>query len=365
MRKKILTLLIFLPLFFICFANIYAAQTQSDYVKAEVVSTTETVTAAGKRIQKLKVLILSGKYKGLIPPVDNYLWQYEGYNMPLAKGDKFTLKVVEDYDGSLDFLVMGRYRSPYIYVAAILFVVLFFIVAGFKRKASLLMIAFNFFIVLPLLFFIIKSGFNPLAAGLIICGVSIFISVSVVLGSRKKIYSAAAGSLLGVVLSGILTMVFLDFMKIEGKFTAEARMILVASRYLSGWQVTDLKGIVAAGIMVASLGAVIDIAVSIVSASSQVYLESRKTAGPAKLFKSGLNIGRDMVATMLNSLVLVFTGLALPVLMVFRLMEIPFIKVINFEFFLIFILSAVISSIALMVTVPITSYITSKVIPDA
>jgi uncharacterized membrane protein len=71
-----------------------------------------------------------------------------------------------------------------------------------------------------------------------------------------------------------------------------------------------------------------------------------------------------MVATMLNSLVLVFTGLSLPVLMVLGIMDIPFIKIINFEFVLITILSAVISSLALMITVPVTAYISSWVLRD-
>ncbi|MEA3506222.1 MAG: YibE/F family protein, partial [Elusimicrobiota bacterium] len=239
----------------------------------------------------------------------------------------------------------------------------FFIVTGFKKKGAMLMVALNIFFVIPALFFIIKTGFNPVGGGIIISGIGILISVAVILGGGRKLYSALSGALIGSTSAGIVTLVFMDYMKIEGRFAPGARMLQTASRYLPGWNIHDLKGVVAAGIMIASLGAVIDIAVSMVSAINEVYRENPRAANTAYLFKAGLNVGRDMVATMLNSLVLVFTGLALPMLMIFGIMEIPLLKAVNFEFILITILSAAVSSISLMITVPVTACISSRLLP--
>jgi uncharacterized membrane protein len=279
MRRKIFRISIFVFVLISVTGRISATQAESKYAKAEVTGSPEIIVSSAGRIQKINIVILSGKYKGLMAPVDNYIWDYEGYNMLLSEGDKLTLKIVKDYDGSLSFLVMGRYRSPYIFMALVLFIVVFFIITGFKNKWALLMIAFNIIVVLPLLIFIIRTGFNPFAAGIIICGAGIFISAAVILGGGKKFYAASAGSVLGISAAGVLTLIFLDYMHIEGMFSSSARMILVASRYLKGWNVGDLKGIVAAGIMIASLGAVIDIAVSIVSAMNRIYLESSKSIG--------------------------------------------------------------------------------------
>lgn len=363
MRQKALSALLCAAFFFSASGHIFAARSESNYEKAIVTGNPEILSSGDRTIQKVPVKILTGKYRGLKTVSQTYLWDYEGYNLILSKGDKVILNAAKGYDGKVGFFIVSRYRAPYIYGALLLFVVLFFTVTGFKKKGAMVMVALNIFLVIPALFFIIKTGFNPVWGGIIICGAGILISVSVILGGGRKLYSALSGALIGSASSGVLTLVFMDYMKIEGRFAPGARMIQTASRYLPGWNINDLKGVVAAGIMIASLGAVIDIAVSMVSAMNEVYRENPRAANAAYLFKSGLNVGRDMVATMLNSLVLVFTGLALPMLMIFGIMEIPFLKVINFEFILITILSAAVSSIALIITVPATAAVTSRVLP--
>lgn len=117
-----------------------------------------------------------------------------------------------------------------------------------------------------------------------------------------------------------------------------------------------LNGILFAGIMVAALGAVMDVAVSLGAALYEIQILNPKISG-RELFQSGMNIGRDMIGTMTNTLILAFTGGSLSTLLVFISYGIQFNQLISSDFFAVEVVQGIAGSSAVILTVPITAMV--------
>ncbi len=309
-------------------------------------------------IQLLKVEILGPDFRYLKLNIENYIWDNEGYNTYVNTGDTIVLKVVESKGRLMETQVMGYYRSPCLYLAGLIFFLLFLAIAGVKKIGAVLTIVLNIAIVLVLIP-ILKRGYPPVLATLILGGAGIAITVAIIFGGGKKFTASLAGALAGLTTAGILTSVFIDLMHLSGMFSWDSRMLLVASRHLENWNIWDFKGLISAGVMITCLGAVVDIAVSIVSSCFEISMSVKKISAQS-LYSSGMKVGRDIIATMINSLMLVFLGVSLPLIAVFEILGIPFIRVINFDFFSVLILSALVVNISLVVTVPSAAFISGR-----
>lgn len=117
-----------------------------------------------------------------------------------------------------------------------------------------------------------------------------------------------------------------------------------------------LNGILFAGIMVAALGAVMDVAVSLGAALYEIQILNPKISG-RELFQSGMNIGRDMIGTMTNTLILAFAGGSLSTLLVFISYGIQFNQLISSDFFAVEVVQGIAGSSAVILTVPITAMV--------
>lgn len=117
-----------------------------------------------------------------------------------------------------------------------------------------------------------------------------------------------------------------------------------------------LNGILFAGIMVAALGAVMDVAVSLGAALYEIQILNPKISG-RELFQSGMNIGRDMIGTMTNTLILAFAGGSLSTLLVFISYGIQFNQSISSDFFAVEVVQGIAGSSAVILTVPITAMV--------
>lgn len=117
-----------------------------------------------------------------------------------------------------------------------------------------------------------------------------------------------------------------------------------------------INGILFAGIMVAALGAVMDVAVSLGAALYEIQILNPKISG-RELFQSGMNIGRDMIGTMTNTLILAFAGGSLSTLLVFISYGIQFNQLISSDFFAVEVVQGIAGSSAVILTVPITAMV--------
>jgi uncharacterized membrane protein len=117
-----------------------------------------------------------------------------------------------------------------------------------------------------------------------------------------------------------------------------------------------------AAILISSLGAIMDIAISVATSVNEVY-ERNRSLGMKELFKSGMNVGRDMMGAMANTLIIAFTGASLNILVLLYAWNVSYYQLINNNMIGIYVIQAVSGSIAVILTVPLVSFFSARLIP--
>ncbi|NLB34463.1 MAG: hypothetical protein GX817_01365 [Elusimicrobia bacterium] len=350
----------FIVILMVCLISILDSPLQAmfpkpEYAPALVIREIGRTELSEGHIQELQVKILRGKLKGKEYPAQNRVWAEQGYNVMADTGRKVIVQIKNGESGLLIY-VSGKYRAPYTFAAVILFILVFAYVSGKEFFRGILSVSINVLLILFALLPMIRAGYPPVATTLFLCAIGIAISVRLILGGGEKFISASLGAFAGVVAAAIMTSFFSEYMDIAGLFSEGSRLLYTASHRLAGWGVTDLPGLDSAGIMVAALGSVVDVSVSIASACFSV---AEEVDSRMSIWQSGLAVGRDIIATMLNSLVLVFFSAALPLMLVFQAADIPFIVAGNYDMLVILITGAVIASSGLVISVPATAAVSA------
>ena len=119
-----------------------------------------------------------------------------------------------------------------------------------------------------------------------------------------------------------------------------------------------IRGLYICGILIASEGAVMDIAMSISSAVSELH-SVNPSLTPAQLFRSGMNIGRDAMGTMANTLVLAFAGTSLNMMIFIYAYDVSYIQLLNTDFVAIEVIRSLAGSIGIILTVPVVAAVSA------
>lgn len=333
-------------------------ETKETYCIAEVIniiSDVEEELPGGnkQRNQQLLLKILSGKDKGKERVTSNAIPDNPAFAVIGEVGKKYLLTKIEYLKTGLeDYFIVDYYREPFVWLLLMLFLVVLVIVGGFKGIRTIVslfsIICFVAFLLIPAL----EKGINPLLAAVLICFLSTSVTMLLVAGFNFKSLASTLGTVIGVTLSGFIATFVIKAASFTGLASTEA-MILWANQVNK----INFRGLLAAGMIVSCLGAVMDVAISIASSIQEV-----KSANPTytfkKLFVSGMNVGKDIMGTMTNTLVLAFTGMALPMLILISHEKNP-IKFLNLELVVSEITAAISGSIGLILTVPITAVLMS------
>ncbi|MBQ8168010.1 YibE/F family protein [bacterium] len=362
MKKKITTLLVLLIGFFIpTFAyenNILPAErgliTNVKYYDVENISGGENVETK----QEVKVKLLTGKFKGEEILLDNMLTGNPVYDIMLSKGDKVILhqeanvEFVEEIN-DVNFYISDIERVNALYIFTAIFFALLLIIGKRKGVLSfisiLATIALIFFMLTPMLL----HGVSPILATLLVCVLSTLVTIYLVAGFNHKSTSAVLGTVFSLGLAALLSVLSIKIATLTG-FAGDDTMFLYTAR-----PDLDFTGILSAAVILAALGAVMDVGVSIASTINEIY-ETDNTLGINELFKSGMNVGRDVIGTMSNTLILVYLGSSLPLVLLSN--NIDLVKFFNLNLVATEILSALIGSIAILACVPITAIISAYLI---
>lgn len=308
--------------------------------------------------QIVKVKVLTGKYKGLERDIDNMLTGNPAYDIPLKKGNHVVLHVEKNTPNvvssdDLDFFIADLKRdNTLIFITAFFFICLV-IVGRKKGVASLISIAATiclmFFVLMPL----ILHGFSPIISAVLVSALSTIITVYLVGGFNAKSTSAVWGTMLSLVFAALLSMGVIYFARLTG-FAGEENMFLYSAH-----STLNFKGILAASMIIAALGALMDTSVSIASTINEIY-ETNKNLTIKQLFISGMNVGRDIIGTMSNTLILVYLGSSLSLVLLSNNIDMQ--KFFNLNQVATEISSALIGSIAILMCVPITAIISAYLI---
>lgn len=342
--------------------------------------------------QKLKVEIIDSRHKGEVYDIVYYL--EDDYNTKLPKYD--SLKVndkVYVYANYEDEILVGEaYVQYYDKTGWILLIVVFFaaliLFIGGKQGVKALLgliitIALIFGILIPGIIssrepytFLNSDGStslnnniswyqkvfeviqkNPIALTTIVCCLIIFITFIIISGFHKKTFAAICGTIAGVVAAGVIGSVFSNLMMING-INEDARMLSVSVS--ENQNMFDFEGIMLVGIMISALGACMDVGMSIASAVSELKSENPEMTAN-RLIRSGMNIGKDVMGTMTNTLILAYVGSAMLCILLYSVNGFNLSTVLNQDDIAMEVLKSLAGSIGLVCTIPFTAIVSGLI----
>lgn len=326
----------------------------TSYVKAVVNEIVEdNIQEDGSRIgyQKVMLKVLSGKLKGQL--IEGTSFAGYLYGADCTVGMK-VIASISKYEDNASAAVYSYDRSNIIYIFVGLFLLMLWIIAGKKGFKSAIGLVFTFICIIYLFLPMLYKGYSPFLSAVIVIILITIVSLYLIDGITKKSISAMIGTIIGVIIAGICAAGFGYVAKISGYNVSEVEeLVFVANN-------TELKvgGILFSAILIASLGAVMDVSMSISSTLTEIY-NHNKNIGRVELFKSGINVGRDMMGTMSNTLILAFTGGSINTLILNYAYALKHNQIINMYEIGIEIMQGVSGSIAIILSVPLVSIISS------
>ena len=267
------------------------------------------------------------------------------------------LKVVTLTNQSGEVTVTSVYslnREPFIYGFIGLFFLLLCIVGGKNGLKAVIGLVITFILVLLYLFPAIYRGMSPVNAAVITVILTTIITIFVLTGYTRKSLAAILGTISGVIISGIAAWLFGKISGISG-YNVSNIDNLVSVANCTNIKIGDL---LFAGILISSLGAVMDVGLSVASTITEIH-DVNPELNTGELFKRGMNVGKDMMGTMANTLILAFAGGSLSELLLDYAYNLPYLQIVNSYTIGIELMRGVAGSIGIILTVPLVSLFAS------
>lgn len=307
-------------------------------------------------VQEVTIEILDGAYEAeefttnyvLSYDMDGKIKAYE-----LEVGDKVSVQLVEDEKGDVTATVQNVIRDTYIFIMFGLFLLSILLVGGKQGMKAIVGLLIT---ILAVYFILIKGiylGYDAILMTIATSAMIIVLTFIIIGGFSKKILTAALGTLGGVISSGIVAVIFSHLAKLSGG--CEDAVQLSMNMNTVNFNFRDL---IFAGIVISALGACMDVGMSIASSLDEIKNKTKDISWK-ELFKSGMNIGKDVIGTMTNTLILAYVGGALTLILLFLACDMGLTEILNKETISEEIISAIAGSMGVVFTVPITAIIYS------
>jgi uncharacterized membrane protein len=324
-------------------------QDKVEIVQAEVVEilsqTEEDILDIKSIIQTIRAKILEGDKSGEIVTVtDDYIH--------LKKGQKFFLyHTIDGLDGRETYSVRDIDRRPVIIIFIALFVAVVLFFSGKQGLRSLIGLAGSFFVILYILIPSLLKGYPPVLTSVLVATVILFLAIYLTHGFNRVSTVAFTGTVLAVILTGILAYVGVTLAHFTGLVSEEAFYLNLNTK-----GTLDLTGLLLGGIMIGVLGVLDDIAITQSAVVRELY-NSAAHLSRKEVYKKALGVGKEHVGALVNTLALAYTGASLPLLLLFSSGDSSTSSIINQEIFATEIIRTVVGSIGLILTVPITTFL--------
>jgi len=302
---------------------VFRAKVLSGYLKGEVISATQTIDQFV--LTNAREVSVGDKVLLILTDLENYQWHFMEY----VRSDKIMILGASFI---MALLIFGRKK-------------------GFNTILSLALTCGAIFLVfIPS----ILSGKNIYVWTSLICVYSVLSTYLIVNGFTKKTTAAIVGCLCGILLTSVLTIFMDRVLSLTGVIDEDS----VYLTYLPTEKPINLRAIIFAGIQIGALGAIMDVAMSISSSLWEVCEESSSPSFRS-LFRSGLNIGRDVLGTMANTLILAYIGSSLAVVLLLSVYSSSVLYLFNREMIVVELLQALVGSFGLLFTMPFTSFVSA------
>nr|WP_207750748.1 YibE/F family protein [Faecalicatena contorta] len=301
--------------------------------------------------QEMKVEMLDGEETGEIIDVTNYLTQT--HNVYAKEGTKLIINADRPEEG------VGPYYTVYNYDRSLPLLSCFIVlgatvicIGGGKGVKSIAGLVYSLYLVVYMVLPAVFSGYSPILMSVICGGLSTAVTLLLLNGNSEKTWAAVLSTVIGVICSLLFFLIMSSLVHIDGFSSSEAEGLVLIHQETG----LRIKDVLFAGVLISSLGAIMDTGMSIVSALYEVYTHNPGLTA-RELFRSGIEMGKDMIGTMTNTLILAFTGSAFITLLVFLSYQVQANQLFNSNYLTIEIAQGVCGTFGIVLTVPVAAAI--------
>ena len=358
-RKKAVRYLIYI--LFVCVFAVFViklnqvektelvVRTGQTFEKAKVVKILQdNLEENGTRVgeQKVRVRMLTGVRKG--EELD--ITSRSGYLFGAACKPGMKVIVMQSVAG--DSTVASVYtqdREGVIYIFALIYLLVLCLIGGKQGIKGCLGLVFTFFCVIFVYLPLVYLKYSPFWTAVFVCFITTLVTMYLIGGPTRKTCAATLGTLVGVILAGVSAWCFSKASGISGYNVSDIETLMTL------WNTNRIQvgGLLFSGLLISCLGAVMDVAMSISSAIDEIYRQNLSLSRK-ELFKAGLRVGRDMMGTDSNTLILAFAGSSVSTLLLDYSYNLPYQQIINSNNIGIAIMQGLAGSFGIVLSVPFT-----------
>lgn len=324
------------------------------FEKARVVDIVEdNETESGNQIgnQIVSLELLTGDYKGnTVEAVSSSSYLYGAH----CEVGMRVIAEVNESDDSLYVTVFSQDRMWILYAIVFLFLVTLCIIGGRQGFNSAIALVFTFVCIVFLFLPMIYRGISPVLAAAAVAVLTTFVTMYLIGGLSSKSITSMIGTVAGVGISAVLAVVFGKIAGISGYNVSDIEQL----EYVGQMTNVRIGELLYAGILISALGAVMDVAMSVASTISEIHFRNPQLSRK-ELFTSGIRVGKDMMGTMSNTLILAFTGSSINTLVFMYVYGYGIVQITNMYSIGIEIIQGIASTMGVILTVPIVSVISA------
>ncbi|MFE1880880.1 YibE/F family protein [Streptomyces diastatochromogenes] len=282
----------------------------------------------------------------------------------LHQGEKVVVAYEPSAPKDLQYSVTDVNRKFPLALLAGIFALAVVVVGRMRGVMALVALAVSFMVLTLFILPAILQGSNPLLVAVVGASAIMLIALYMCHGLSARTSVAVLGTLASLLLIGILGSEFIDWAALTGN--TDDNTGLIHGLYPS----IDMSGLLLAGVIIGSLGVLDDVTVTQTSAVWELH-EANPAMGWRGLYRAGIRIGRDHIASVVNTLVLAYAGAALPLLLLFSIAQSSVGTVANSELVAEEVVRTLVGSIGLVASVPVTTALAALVVsadrpgPDA
>ena len=357
------TVIIGIALIIVSILSLYYVSNNEDYYKKTIAKVTEITEKASQiesmngniesiKNQEIKAIVMNGIHKGQEIKLQNTA-SFSGVNdLNLKTNDEVFISIKEGVNKEIIFSkILDLKRDKYILNITIFFILLILLVARNKGFRSLSSVVINILILITTIELFLH-GYNPMLISIIASLLFIILSISIVCGVNKKAFSAIIGTIAGTVISMLIAAVVIYLTKSNGIHFEEMEFLTQPSKQTQ--QVFFIE------LLIGTLGAIMDIAISISSSLGEIY-DINENIEKKVLINSGVEIGKDIMGTMANTLLFAYISGSIPIILLLLRNGFPISYIINIDLSLEFI-RGLTGSIGIVLSIPITIYISALIL---
>jgi len=321
----------------------------------EVISKDQrTVGGQEQPVQRVQVEITKGSHKGQTVEIEHGSMTLMTESRLVSVGDRVLVEHSRGPAGE-HFYISDFIRLPALLALSLVFAIATIIVGRQVGLRSLISMGLSVLIIALFILPRLSNGQNPMlvctAGSLLLITPSLYL----IYGWNYKTHSALLGLAIGLLLTNLLAMLFVRWGHLTGFSSDDAAFLVVSAQTR-----IDMRGLALGGIIIGTVGVLDDVTVGQASTTFEL-----KKANPAldwrQLFRHGMAVGRDHIASMVNTLMLAYFGAALPLFLLLTASNASLVQALNREFLAQEIIRTLVGSLGLILAVPITSLVASLV----